>query len=55
MLDKPAFPYGAGFRSLTAETPAPVALAVTGALPLLAERYPAPHRPIEIRGGSPHL
>ena len=34
MLDKPAFPYGAGFRSLTTETPAPIALAVTGALPL---------------------
>ena len=33
MLDKPTFPYGAGFRSLTTETPAPVALAVTGALP----------------------
>lgn len=33
MLDKPAFPYGAGFRSLTAETPTPVALPVTGALP----------------------
>ena len=33
MLDKPAFPYGAGFRSLTTETPAPIALAVTGALP----------------------
>jgi carotenoid cleavage dioxygenase-like enzyme len=33
MLDKPSFPYGAGFRSLTAETPVPVALAVTGALP----------------------
>ena len=33
MLDKPSFPYGAGFRSLTAETPTPVALPVTGALP----------------------
>ncbi|HEX2447876.1 MAG TPA: carotenoid oxygenase family protein [Methyloceanibacter sp.] len=33
MLDKPASSYGAGFRSLTAETPAPVALPVTGALP----------------------
>jgi beta,beta-carotene 9',10'-dioxygenase len=33
MLDKPAFPYGAGFRSLTAETPTPVALPVTGVLP----------------------
>ena len=33
MLDKPTFPYSAGFRSLTTETPAPVALAVTGALP----------------------
>ena len=33
MLDKPAFPYGAGFRSLTAETPTPVALSVTGTLP----------------------
>ena len=33
MLDKPSFPYGAGFRSLTAETPTPVALPVSGALP----------------------
>jgi beta,beta-carotene 9',10'-dioxygenase len=33
MLDKPAFPYGAGFRSLTNETPTPVALQVSGALP----------------------
>jgi beta,beta-carotene 9',10'-dioxygenase len=33
MLDKPTFPYGAGFRSLTAETPTPVALTVTGTLP----------------------
>ena len=33
MLDKPVFPYGAGFRSLTAETPKPVALTVTGTLP----------------------
>ena len=33
MLDKPSFPYGAGFRSLTHEIAEPVALAVTGALP----------------------
>ncbi len=33
MLDKPAFPYGAGFRSLTAEIAAPVALPVSGTLP----------------------
>jgi beta,beta-carotene 9',10'-dioxygenase len=33
MLDKPAFPYSVGFHSLTAETPAPVALPVTGELP----------------------
>jgi carotenoid cleavage dioxygenase-like enzyme len=33
MLDKPAFPYGAGFRSLTEEIPAPVALEIDGALP----------------------
>jgi carotenoid cleavage dioxygenase-like enzyme len=33
MLDKPAFPYGAGFRSLTAEIAAPVALPVIGTLP----------------------
>jgi len=33
MLDKPSFPYGAGFRSLTREIAEPVALAVTGALP----------------------
>lgn len=33
MLDKPSLPYGVGFRSLTAETPAPVALPVTGTLP----------------------
>jgi hypothetical protein len=33
MLDKPSFPYGAGFRSLTVEIPEPVALPVTGALP----------------------
>ncbi len=33
MLDKPALPYGLGFRSLTQEIDAPVALPVTGALP----------------------
>ena len=33
MLDKPSSHYGAGFRSLTAETPNPVALPVTGTLP----------------------
>jgi carotenoid cleavage dioxygenase-like enzyme len=33
MLDKPAFPYGAGFRSVTEEIASPVALSVTGALP----------------------
>ena len=33
MLDKTSFPYGAGFRSLTAETSSPVPLAVTGNLP----------------------
>jgi len=33
MLDKPSFPYGAGFRSLTVEIAEPVALPVTGALP----------------------
>jgi beta,beta-carotene 9',10'-dioxygenase len=33
MLDKPALPYGVGFRSLTAEIPTPVALPVTGTLP----------------------
>ena len=33
MLDKPSLPYGVGFRSLTAETPALVALPVTGTLP----------------------
>ena len=33
MLDKPSLPYGVGFRSLTAEIPAPIALPVTGTLP----------------------
>ena len=33
MLDKTSFPYGAGFRSLTRETPEPIALDVQGALP----------------------
>ena len=33
MLDKPSFPYGAGFRSLTVEIAEPVTLPVTGALP----------------------
>jgi beta,beta-carotene 9',10'-dioxygenase len=33
MPDITSFPYGVGFRSLTAETPEPVALAVSGALP----------------------
>jgi carotenoid cleavage dioxygenase-like enzyme len=33
MLDKPSFPYGAGFRSLTQEIAQPIALPVTGALP----------------------
>ena len=33
MLDKPAFPYGAGFRSLTEEIASPIALSVTGTLP----------------------
>jgi beta,beta-carotene 9',10'-dioxygenase len=33
MLDKPSFPYGTGFRSLTVETPTAVALTVTGTLP----------------------
>jgi beta,beta-carotene 9',10'-dioxygenase len=33
MLDKTSFPYGAGFRSLTQETPEPVQLAVQGELP----------------------
>lgn len=33
MLDRPSFPYGAGFRSLTAEIASPVPLPVTGTLP----------------------
>ena len=33
MLDKPAFAYGAGFRSLSEEIASPAALSVTGALP----------------------
>jgi beta,beta-carotene 9',10'-dioxygenase len=33
MQDKTSFPYGAGFRSLTEETPEPVSLAVQGQLP----------------------
>ena len=33
MLDKPSLPYGLSFRSLTTETPALVALPVTGTLP----------------------
>ena len=33
MPDRSSFSYGTGFRSLTVETPAPVALAVTGTLP----------------------
>ncbi len=33
MLEKTSFPYGAGFRSLTQETPEPVALKVEGTLP----------------------
>ena len=33
MLDKPAFPHGAGFRSLTTEIAEPIALSVTGTLP----------------------
>src|SRR4029079_10675936 len=33
MLEKPSFPYGVGFRSLTEETPEPVSLKVDGALP----------------------
>ena len=37
MLDKTSYPYGAGFRSLTAETLSPVALAVTGELPAWLE------------------
>jgi carotenoid cleavage dioxygenase-like enzyme len=33
MLDKTSFPYGAGFRSLTRETPEPISLVVQGTLP----------------------
>ena len=33
MLDRPTFPYGAGFRSLTTEIAEPVPFAVTGELP----------------------
>jgi beta,beta-carotene 9',10'-dioxygenase len=33
MLDNPSLPYGAGFRSLTAEIASPVPLPVTGTLP----------------------
>src|SRR5680860_1047802 len=37
MLDKTSFPYGAGFRSLTRETPEPISLAVQGELPTWLE------------------
>jgi carotenoid cleavage dioxygenase-like enzyme len=33
MLDKPSFPYGTGFRSLTREVAEPVPLPVCGELP----------------------
>ncbi|MBC8013816.1 MAG: carotenoid oxygenase family protein [Methyloceanibacter sp.] len=37
MLDKTSFPYGAGFRSLTRETPEPISLDVQGELPTWLE------------------
>jgi hypothetical protein len=55
MLDKTSFPYGVGFRSLTEETPEPVALEVSGTLPSWLAGAAAPHWAFQVRSRGADL